>query len=112
LDNDGDGAIDFPADPGCYAPAEGPENPKCQNGLDDDADGAIDFDGGAAAGVAPGSQTAPDAQCVGKPWRDRETASSCGLGAELAFLLPLLGALRGRRRASAGAPARTCSEIP
>ncbi|MCQ4165827.1 Ig domain-containing protein [Tahibacter harae] len=45
VDNDGDGLIDFPADPGCYA-ANGPgttENPQCNDGADNDGDGLIDF---------------------------------------------------------------------
>jgi Putative Ig domain len=45
IDNDGDGLIDFPSDPGCWS-ADGPgaiENPECNNGTDDDSDGLIDF---------------------------------------------------------------------
>jgi hypothetical protein len=39
----------------------------------------------------------PDPQCVGKPWLTSEKPG-CGLGGELALLLPLLGAVRRRRR--------------
>jgi large repetitive protein len=51
-DDDGDGRIDFPADPGCTSLTDdseeddcpnGPNCPECANGIDDDGDGAIDF---------------------------------------------------------------------
>ena len=48
-----------------------------------------------------GPRIPPDliSQCVGKPWKNQEqAASTCGLGAELAFLLPLLIWMRRRRR--------------
>ncbi|MGQ0620374.1 MAG: OmpA family protein [Panacagrimonas sp.] len=45
LDNDGDGLIDFPADPGCTAADDGDETdpPQCSDGKDNDGDGLIDF---------------------------------------------------------------------
>jgi len=89
LDDDGDGLADFPDDPGCQNEGTPIENPKCDDDLDNDGDGKIDWDGGASA-------AAPDPQCVGKPWRTKE-GSSCGVGAELALLLPLLGRLASRR---------------
>ncbi len=54
-DDDGDGKIDYPLDPGCTSPTDdteadecgttppGPSCPKCANGLDDDGDGFIDY---------------------------------------------------------------------
>jgi hypothetical protein len=51
-DNDGDGKIDYPEDPGCSSPDDtdetddcpnGPTCPACSNGLDDDGDGFIDY---------------------------------------------------------------------
>jgi hypothetical protein len=54
IDNDGDGLIDYPNDPGCYAPNQdsevddcpsGPNCPECGNGKDDDGNGLIDFSG-------------------------------------------------------------------
>src|SRR5262249_11483902 len=51
IDNDGDGLIDFPYDPGCTSPNEdsetdpcpGPGCPQCANGKDDDANGQTDY---------------------------------------------------------------------
>lgn len=46
IDNDGDGLIDFPEDPGCDSKYDDDErSPKyvCDNGLDDDGDGKVDF---------------------------------------------------------------------
>ena len=48
LDNDGDGKIDYPFDPGCDSPSDNTEAnpttlPVCGNGTDDDADGTIDY---------------------------------------------------------------------
>lgn len=48
LDNDGDGKIDFPNDPGCDDAWDNDETdvvgpPKCSDGLDNDGDGLIDF---------------------------------------------------------------------
>lgn len=53
-DNDGDGKIDFPNDPGCASPAGnneaddcfptvGPNCPVCSDGLDNDGDGQTDY---------------------------------------------------------------------
>ena len=51
-DDDGDGDIDFPADPGCTGPTDDSEAdtcpsgvgcPVCSNGLDDDGDGLTDY---------------------------------------------------------------------
>jgi len=108
-DDDGDGLIDFDGgasanhgvplglpDPGCLdASSNSTESPACQNGIDDDGDGGIDFDGGASAndGVPLGP---PDAQCT-HPYRQSERPT-CGLGAELALVMPLLGLAASRRR--------------
>jgi hypothetical protein len=44
LDNDGDGLVDFPADPGCANAGDNNEaNPQCADGLDNDGDGLRDF---------------------------------------------------------------------
>jgi subtilisin family serine protease len=62
----------------------------CFDGLDNDGDGAVDVDGDGGT---------PDPHCTSGFDSSENTPSSCGLGPELALLLPLLGALRrGRRR--------------
>jgi hypothetical protein len=52
IDNDGDGKMDFPNDPGCFAPQaddekddcpSGPNCPQCANGMDDDRNGMTDY---------------------------------------------------------------------
>jgi hypothetical protein len=44
FDNDGDGLIDFPLDPGCAGPTDNDErDPQCSDGLDNDGDGRVDF---------------------------------------------------------------------
>lgn len=58
-----------------------PAVPDCVNGRDDDGDGHID---------------AADGGCSG-PGDDSESPTGCGLGAELAALLPALGWLARRR---------------
>ncbi len=47
IDNDGDGAIDFPDDLGCVGPTDdtedSPTSPKCDDGRDNDGDGKADY---------------------------------------------------------------------
>ncbi len=53
VDNDSDGAVDFPADPGCMNATDtdetnppsggGSGTPACNDGVDNDSDGAVDF---------------------------------------------------------------------
>ena len=90
------------------------ERTACQDGVDNDAAPGIDFDGGVSihgactglpGGCPPGVSDPegdgvpnPDPQCVGRPFFDNEAAgSACGLGTELALLLPGLAAWRRRR---------------
>jgi hypothetical protein len=95
VDNDGDGLADFHADPGCESSAATRENPKCDDDVDNDGDGKIDWNG-------PGE---PDPQCSGKPYKNREAASSCGLGAEVAMTCGLIAVARRRWRGNARARA-------
>jgi hypothetical protein len=113
MDDDGDGRADFdpltsanpgnattlPAgsgDPGCLHPGSPREDPGCQDGVDNDQDGGVDYDAGLSAnGTAdPGGA---DPRCAGQPWAG-ESSKRCGLGFELALLLPALLRLRPRRR--------------
>ncbi len=111
-DNDGDGFVDHPDDPGCGSPSGVREQPQCQDGIDNDGQLGIDFDGGASlnGGVAI---DVPDPQCTSAS-RNREgmqTVWGCGLGPELALLLPVLGWLgrrRSARRDGGACRARTC----
>jgi len=71
LDNDGDGAIDHPADPGCAGPDDDDEVdpivlPECADGVDNDGDGEVDLtDGDCLSAADPtergGAQGALDA---------------------------------------------------
>jgi hypothetical protein len=62
-DNDGDGAIDYPADLGCASSSDSTEapNPQCSNSADDDADTRTDLaDPGCSSG-ADDSELGPEA---------------------------------------------------
>jgi len=100
LDNDGDGRADFPDDPACRDAAWTRESSQCQDGVNNDPsqDGFIDYDGGLS--ILGHAATAPDPQCGGKAWTNRERTGGggCGLGFELALLLPALLWLESRRR--------------
>jgi hypothetical protein len=118
FDNDDDGRVDFdpvtfedpgdettpPAgegDPGCNDPTSSTESPQCQDGVHNDGDEMMDYDGGLS--VLGYQATEADPQCVGKPWRNSEAPYPrppypCGLGAELALLLPPLLWMRRRQR--------------
>lgn len=45
VDDDGDGAIDFPADTGCTSTSDASEQPECSDTVDNDGDGMIDYQG-------------------------------------------------------------------
>ena len=100
VDNDGDNATDL-ADLGCNMEAwRNLENPQCEDGVDNDMDGGIDFMGG------PGGEPA-DQHCLS--YVDNKEATGCGLGFELALLMPALSALRRRAAARSRRAARGSS---
>ncbi len=117
IDDDVDGAIDFPADTGCTSVNDIDEQFDCVNGIDDDGDGAIDS-ADAGCNLAQFGTESPQCQdgidndgdgaidypadtlCQG-PWDPDEAANpppaSCGLLGPEALLV--LAALRLRSRA-------------
>ena len=67
-------------DAACANSGQNNENPECNDGVDNDGDGQIDL---------------ADAHCASAS-DNRERKSACGLGFELAFLLPAWIAVRRR----------------
>jgi uncharacterized membrane protein len=60
LDNDGDGATDFPAESGCLRKSDRSEVPDCADGLDQDGDGNADYPADAQCHSAADVSEAPD----------------------------------------------------
>jgi len=90
---EGNGGAPSGCDIGAYEVAP------CADGLDNDGDSLVDFDGGATAGLTP--LASPDPTCtsaLGAAEAPPPPSSGCGVGPELALLLPALLALRRRRR--------------
>jgi hypothetical protein len=60
VDNDGDGFVDFPDDPGCADADGASESPPCSDGVDNDGDGRVDFPSDPECQAASGPT---EAQC-------------------------------------------------
>ena len=58
-DNDGDGLIDFPADPSCESGRDNSEAPLCADGTDNDGDGAVDLADPGCASASDDDETDP-----------------------------------------------------
>ncbi len=95
VDNDADGLVDYPNDPGCASPLSEWEVPLCDDGFDNDLDGEIDLADGQC------SRSSQNIETESVDLRDVDAGDEifCGLGAEVAFILPLFMQLRraGRR---------------
>ncbi len=82
IDNDGDGLVDL-LDPACLNSGLHNENPECDDGVDNDGDGNIDL---------------ADAHCNSSRDNRERVKTGCGLGFELALLLPVWMGARSLRR--------------
>jgi hypothetical protein len=72
----------------CASAASPSETTECSDEIDNDGDGFVDWWG-------------EDPECFGLPHvRSESPHAPCGLGAELALLVPALQWLRARRRAA------------
>ena len=90
IDDDGDGLVDM-EDPGCPFPEASPENPECDDGIDNDGNGLVDFADPKCSAAWPYWEEAPPLSAFQPP-------PVCGVGMELALVMPLLGWWHVRRR--------------
>lgn len=79
-DNDGDGQIDFPNDPGCSGADDGDETDPaiCSDGKDNDGDGLIDFPSDKGCAAADDSDEVDP--CKTPAPGERISLKGCGLG--------------------------------
>jgi hypothetical protein len=121
-DDDGDGLIDYPDDPGCSSATDESEkdpSPICDDGLDNDGDGLVDLADPGCEGLGDLSEQSvtlgcddgidndgdgltdfADPQCTASwpYWEAPPRLGGCGLGVELVAAIPILTWLHGRRR--------------
>ncbi len=81
IDNDGDGYVDWPNDPGCRNANDNSElNSKieCDDGIDNDGDSAIDYNDGGCTGPTDNDETdCGDGVCEG-PETQQNCPEDCG----------------------------------
>jgi hypothetical protein len=128
VDDDGDGATDFPADMGCRDAGDVSERDACSDGLDDDTDALADWpadpgcrdaaseleDPACDDGIdndGDGLVDAADPPCV-HPYRNSERPAACGIGAELLAALAGWRALQRSRFPVAPRPSPRETEPP
>lgn len=65
VDNEGDGRVDYPADPGCSSAQDNSENsePACMDNLDNDADGKVDYANDYGCTSPTDTTESPNPQC-------------------------------------------------
>jgi hypothetical protein len=104
IDNDGDGRWDYRSngtgDPACSSAKWNAEVSQCQDGLDNDGQTGTDFDGGFSINGQT-DPNGPDPQCTNATITSEAPpppSSGCGIGPELAAVIPVLWAARRRRR--------------
>lgn len=80
-DNDGDGIVDFPADPGCQSADDEDEvdPPQCSDGKDNDGDGLTDYPED-AAGCASADDNDESDPCKEPGPGERVSLRGCGTG--------------------------------
>jgi hypothetical protein len=91
-----DGLVDWPDDPARKDASFSRANAHCQDCASSDGSTVIDFGAGAAVNGRVSPDVA-DPPCVDRPWFNKETAVSCGLGAEPAFAMGALARAPRRR---------------
>jgi hypothetical protein len=114
-DNDLDGLLDYPADPGCSSPSDFSEYPECDDGDDNDGDGLVDYPNDPGCRNLESNNESPqcedgidndgdgfidypdDGQCGSAYWDD-ESSPGCGLlGVEALPVLLAMGWVQRRR---------------
>ncbi len=97
IDNDGDGRIDFPADPDCDSPQDDSEFPECSDGIDNDGDGLIDFPNDPGCTDAQDDSELDGARVLPRTGGDASSTGPLAIG----LLAAVMGALALRRRSLA-----------
>jgi hypothetical protein len=100
IDNDADGEVDFPDDPGCQSAGAPFENPICDDRFDNDDDGVVDLADSDCTTAYASLEAAPASVVETSTGMSKE--SLCGLGADLVLIFPPLIFLKGRRRNTRG----------